>query len=263
MSGLGRKVFTAGEVLSASDVNGYLMDQSVMVFADEASRTSAIGTPTEGMFTYTSDDDAFEYWDGSAWQPVSNPGDITAVTAGTALTGGGTSGDVTLDVDIAVIATAVAGTALSADGTTVNVEYAPIATALVGTALSVDGSTLNVDYGAVGSGIAINATQIDYTLTSSTATTYTVLTADANKYLQFTNPATITVSTATDFSVGDQVTILADGTALTITTDGATIAGGGTTTTSGSVTAGGQYEAVSILCVASDDYRVIGNITAV
>jgi len=240
MSGLGRKVFTAGEVLSASDVNGYLMDQSVMVFADEASRTSAIGTPTEGMFTYTSDDDAFEYWDGSAWQPVSNPGDITAVTAGTALTGGGTSGDVTLDVDIAAISTAQAGTALVATG-----------------------GVLDVDLGAVGSGIAINATQIDYTLTSSTATTYTVLTADANKYLQFTNAATITVSTATDFSIGDQVTILADGTALTITTDGATIAGGGTTTTSGSVTAGGQYEAVSILCVASDDYRVIGNITAV
>ena len=217
MSGLGRKVFTAGEVLSASDVNGYLMDQSVMVFTDEASRTSAIGTPTEGMFTYTSDDDAFEYWDGSAWQSVSNPGDITAVTAGTALTGGGVSEDVTLDVDLA----------------------------------------------AVGSGSAINATQIDYTLTSSTATTYTVGTADANTYLQFTNAATITVSTATDFAVGDQVTILADGTARTITTDGATIAGGGTSTTSGSVTAGGKYEAVSILCVASDDYRVIGNITAV
>ena len=236
MSGLGRKEFTAGEVLAASDVNGYLMDQSVMVFADEAARTSAIGTPTEGMFTYTSDDDAFEYWDGSAWQSVSNPGDITAVTAGTALTGGGTTGDVTLDVDLSAVATALAGTALVADG-----------------------STLNVD----GTALSINATQIDYTLTSSTATTYTVLTADANKYLQFTDAATVTVSTATDFSIGDQVTILADGTALTITTDGATIAGGGTTTTSGSVTAGGQYEAVSILCVASDDYRVIGNITAV
>ena len=217
MSGLGRKVFTAGEVLAASDVNGYLMDQSVMVFDDATARTSAIGTPTEGMFAYLKDTNAFQYWDSSAWVDVSNPGDITAVTAGTALTGGGSSGDVTLDVDLA----------------------------------------------AVGSGIAINATQIDYTLSSSTATTYTVLTADANKYLQFTNAATITVSTATDFSIGDQVTILADGTALTITTDGATIAGGGTTTTSGSVTAGGQYEAVSILCVASDDYRVIGNITAV
>ena len=237
MSGLGRKVFTAGEVLSASDVNGYLMDQSVMVFADEASRTSAIGTPTEGMFTYTSDDDAFEYWDGSAWQSVSNPGDITAVTAGTALTGGGSSGDVTLDVDLSAVATALAGTAIVADG-----------------------STLNVD----GTALSINATQINYTLSSSTATTYTILTADANKYLQFTNPATITVSTATDFSVGDQVTIIADGTATVITTDGATIAGAGTVTTNGSVTTGDNaYTALSVLCVATDAYRVIGKIEAV
>ena len=236
MSGLGRKVFTAGEVLAASEVNGYLMDQSIMVFADEAARTSAIGTPTEGMFTFTQDDDAFEFWDGSAWQAVTTEGDITAVTAGTALSGGGSSGSVTLDVDLSAVATALAGTALVADGSTLNV---------------------------IGTAISINATQIDYTLTSSTATTYTVLTEDANKYLRFINPATITVSTATDFAVGDQVTILADGTALTITSDGATIAGGGTSTASGSVTTGGQYEAVSILCVASDNYRVIGNITAV
>jgi len=201
MSGLGRKVFEANEVLTAADVNGYLMDQAVMVFADSAARSSAIPTPTQGMVAYLQDTSTLQVY-GTAWADVSSPGDITAVTAGTALTGGGSSGDVTLDVDVA----------------------------------------------AVGSAIEINATQINYTLTSSTATAYTVLTADANKYLQFTNAATITVSTATDFAVGDQVTILADGTALTVTTDGATIAGAGTSTTSGSVTAGGQYEAVWRWC---------------
>ena len=32
MAGAGKKTFTAGEVLTASDVNTYLMEQSVMYF---------------------------------------------------------------------------------------------------------------------------------------------------------------------------------------------------------------------------------------
>ena len=106
MAGLGRKVWGAGDVLAAADVNGYLMDQAVMVFADATARTAAIAAPTEGMVTYLSDTDALEYYDGSAFVGVSNPGDITAVTAGTALTGGGTSGAVTLNVDLAAVHTA-------------------------------------------------------------------------------------------------------------------------------------------------------------
>ena len=109
----------------------------------------------------------------------------------------------------------------------------------------------------------INAKAVNYDLTTDAGATYTLGTGDANSYLQLTSAATLTVSTATDFATGDQVSVLADGTALTITTDGATIAGAGTSTTSGSFTVGAQYEAVSILCVGTDEYRVIGNITAV
>jgi hypothetical protein len=64
-----RKVFTAGEVLAAADVNSFLMDQTVMVFAGTAARGSAIGTATEGMYAHLNDTDTLTYYNGSAWVP--------------------------------------------------------------------------------------------------------------------------------------------------------------------------------------------------
>jgi hypothetical protein len=66
----GKKTFVAGEVLTAQDVNDYLMDQSVMNFANSAARSSAIPTPTDGMVTYRQDIDAMEAYNGTAWFPV-------------------------------------------------------------------------------------------------------------------------------------------------------------------------------------------------
>jgi hypothetical protein len=62
-----RKVFDSGEVLSATDVNSFLMNQMVMTFAGTAARGSAIGTATEGMLTYLSDSKTFEYWNGTSY----------------------------------------------------------------------------------------------------------------------------------------------------------------------------------------------------
>lgn len=67
MAGAGFKTFTAGDVLSASDVQTYIMDQAFMVFAGTAARGSAIASPSEGMFTYLADTDSIEYYDGSDW----------------------------------------------------------------------------------------------------------------------------------------------------------------------------------------------------
>ena len=67
MPGLGRKTFTAGDVLTASQVQGYLQDQAVMVFAGTAARSSAIPSPSEGMVAITTDNDELDYYDGSAW----------------------------------------------------------------------------------------------------------------------------------------------------------------------------------------------------
>jgi len=71
MAGAGFKTFTVGEVLTATDVNTYLMQQTVMVFATAAARTTAIAAPSEGMLTYRTDANVFEFYDGAAYRELS------------------------------------------------------------------------------------------------------------------------------------------------------------------------------------------------
>jgi hypothetical protein len=77
-----KKTFTAGEVLTAADVNTFLMDQSVMTFADSGARGSAIGTATEGMLTYLNDSDTYQSWNGSAWVGVGGGAATNAIING-------------------------------------------------------------------------------------------------------------------------------------------------------------------------------------
>lgn len=186
--GLGRKVWTAGQILAAADVNGYLMDQSVMVFAGTAARDAAIGTPVAGMTSFRTDGTVMEVYTGSAW----------------------------------VSANSVGG-------------------------------TVNIPGSAV-----IN------NLVASTATAYTFVPGDQNSTYQFTAAGTVTatVGTTTSFSTGQRVDVVADGTAGVIIAagSGVTLAGAGTAGTAYSMT---QYQAASVLCVGSNNYRIIGNITAV
>ena len=78
-AGQGFKTFTTGEVLSASDVNGYLM-QGVLVFASAAARDAAITSPQEGQFAYLKDTNVTTYYTGSAWANLDTTGMTNPMT---------------------------------------------------------------------------------------------------------------------------------------------------------------------------------------
>jgi hypothetical protein len=97
-------------------------------------------------------------------------------------------------------------------------------------------------------------------------TARTLTTADMGKTIRFTSGSAtvVTVNASTDFTVGARVDIIADGAGeLTVAASTATVAGAETSTTSGSFTVGAQYSAATLLCVATDEYRLIGNIGVV
>ena len=84
MAGAGAKLFTSGSVLTAAQVNTYLMDQTVMRFADEAARTAAFGgagepTLASGMMSYLVDVAQVQVYDGSAWVAIGGGADILQV----------------------------------------------------------------------------------------------------------------------------------------------------------------------------------------
>ncbi len=70
MAGAGSKLFTSGSVLTADQVNTYLMDQTIMTFASTTARDAAFGgageaTLAEGMFAYTTDTNTLWLYSGA------------------------------------------------------------------------------------------------------------------------------------------------------------------------------------------------------
>jgi hypothetical protein len=106
----------------------------------------------------------------------------------------------------------------------------------------------------------------EVTLTASTATSYTVLTSDRYKILEFDSASnsTVTIGTATAFQAGERVDILQDGAGtVRIVRDGTAISLAGRGTAGTAYTIGQRYDAVSVICVGTNAYRIVGNATAV
>lgn len=73
MAGSGFRTFTAGAVLTAAQVQNYLQDQAVMVFASASARTTALASPAQGMMSFLNDSNSYwQYYE--VYNATTNPG---------------------------------------------------------------------------------------------------------------------------------------------------------------------------------------------
>ena len=104
----------------------------------------------------------------------------------------------------------------------------------------------------------------EVTLTSSTASSSTVTASDRYKTLVLNSAGSVTITfgTVTAFEAGERIDILREGAGtVTITRDGTVVSlsGAGTAGTAYRIT--DRYDAASVVCVGTNTYRVIGNVT--
>jgi hypothetical protein len=85
----GFRTWTPAEVIRADDVQDYLQNQTVMVFASDAVRSTAIVVPLEGMLSWVEDDNKYQYYDGASWEDLIIP--IEGGTVGQAYVSNGTA----------------------------------------------------------------------------------------------------------------------------------------------------------------------------
>jgi hypothetical protein len=154
-------------------------------------------------------------------------GDITAVTAGTGLTGGGTSGAVSLAID-STVAT------------------------LTGTQ-TLTNKTLTAP--------VINGGLINLTLNAQTGTTYTAVAGDSGKLVTLSNASAITLTLPPSvYAVGEQINFVQFGAGQVTFAQGAgvTIRSTGATSTAPKLRV--QNSAATAICTASNTFLVVGDI---
>lgn len=295
MAGAGYKLFSTGEVLTAANVNTYLMQQTVMVFASAAARTTALsGVLAEGMISYRTDSKVLEIYNGTSWVDFS--GDITGITtaANSGLSGGATSGTVTL-----TLATTAKGDLLVGTGsgtaavlpigttnqtiivdstTTTGFKYASSAQST----LTAKGDILTASAAntparqAVGTDSYIlmaDSTQTNglnwvlgnpLTLNAQTGTSYTFVLTDNYKLVTASNASaqtyTIPPNSSVAYPVGSVINVIQIGAGQVSFAQGAgvTIASTGATATAPKLRV--QYSAASAIKVATDTWYVVGDI---
>jgi len=128
-AGQGFKTFATGDVLTSTDVNGYLM-QGVLVFASATARDASITSPQQGQVAFLKDTNVTTYYNGTAWanlittgmtNPMTTTGDTIYSSSGStpARLGIGSTGQVlTVAGGVPTWATNTSSSGLTLIGTT-------------------------------------------------------------------------------------------------------------------------------------------------
>jgi hypothetical protein len=154
----GRKVWAADEILAAADLQSYIQDQVVFVYANASARSSGILSPTEGMVSYLNDTNALEVFNGSAWVDISpNVGTAGTYTKVTTDAKGRVSSGTTLsaadipDLDAAKVTTGAFGV-----DRIPSISAAKITSGNLDTPGSLRGTSITVNNGAGGSSVVLS-----------------------------------------------------------------------------------------------------------
>lgn len=155
-------------------------------------------------------------------------GDITAVVAGTGLSGGGTTGSVTVSIDT---------------GTTVDKTTAQTLTNKTLTAPVINGGLINL------------------TLNAQTGTSYTLVAGDSGKLVTMANASAITLTLPPSvFAVGEQINIAQTGAGQVTFAQGSGVTIVSTGATASAPKISKQYAAATVICTASNTFLVIGSL---
>jgi hypothetical protein len=166
---------------------------------------AAPGTPVEGQIYYDSTvgDKQLYFYNGSAWIPVS--GDITSVTAGDGLTGGGNSGAVTLNV--------VGGTGITANADDIAITDTGVTAASYGSATAIPTFTVNAQGQLTAAGTAAIST--DLTISDGSTTDTVSVGTDTLTFAGTTNEIETAVTNnqvqiglPSDVTIGNDLTVL-------------------------------------------------------
>lgn len=194
MAGAGYKLFNTGDVLTAAQVNTYLQEQTVMVFASSTARTTALsGVLAEGMMSYLQDTNAVEVYNGTSWVNVGNAGDLTEIVAGTGITVTSGTGPIPTVALTTPIAATNGGTAQSTY-TTGDLLYASGTNTLAKRAIGSTGHVLTVSGGVPTWAAPAGGGKVLQVVSATTSTQVTIATTT---YTDTNITATITPTSST------------------------------------------------------------------